>query len=168
LKARCADHTNAEKVLAELGATHQWSLRQVDTYFAAPRGRLKLREQDGGSAAAELIAYDRPNETGVRASDYQLVAVPDPAALKLALAGALGIRVVVSKQRTLWMWHNVRVHLDRVESLGTFLEFEAVLACPAGPQGSSRDRLDQLGRLLRIRDEDRIAVSYADLLELRE
>jgi predicted adenylyl cyclase CyaB len=164
LKARCADHAHAETVLGELGATREWSLRQVDTYFVAPRGRLKLREQEG-RAVAELIAYDRPNEAAVRASDYQLVAVPDPAALKSALARALGIRVVVAKQRTLWMWHNVRIHLDRVESLGTFLEFEAVLASPDEPDGPSRERLDQLTRVLRIRDEDRIAVSYSDLLE---
>jgi predicted adenylyl cyclase CyaB len=166
LKARCADPARAETVLRELGATREWSLRQVDTYFVVPRGRLKLREQEG-RAVAELIAYDRPNVIAVRASDYQLVPVPDPAPLKSALTRTLDVRVVVAKQRTLWMWHNVRIHLDHVESLGTFLEFEAVLESPDEPDGRSRERLGQLTRLLRIRDEDRIAVSYSDLLESR-
>jgi predicted adenylyl cyclase CyaB len=166
LKARYVDHVGAETVLEKLGATREWSLRQVDTYFVVPRGRLKLREQEGRDAA-ELIAYDRPNETAVRASDYQLVSVSDPIALKLALTRTLGVRVVVAKQRTLWMWHNVRIHLDHVESLGTFLEFEAVLASPDEPEGPSRERLNQLTCALQIRDEDRIAASYSDLLESR-
>ena len=164
LKARYADHASAEAKLQKLGATREWSLRQVDTYFVVPRGRLKLREQQG-RAVAELIAYDRPNETAVRASDYQLVPVPDPAALKLALTRTLGVRVVVAKRRTLWMWHNVRIHLDQVESLGTFLEFEAVLPSPDEPDGPSRERLDQLTGLLHISDADRIGGSYSDLLE---
>ena len=42
LKARCADYAHAETVLGELGATREWSLRQVDTYFVAPRGRLNV------------------------------------------------------------------------------------------------------------------------------
>jgi predicted adenylyl cyclase CyaB len=166
LKARYPNHASAETVLAKLGATREWSLRQVDTYFVVPRGRLKLREQEGRSEA-QLIAYDRPNEIAVRASDYQLVPVPDPAALKSALTRTLGVRVVVAKRRTLWMWHNVRIHLDEVESLGTFLEFEAVLASPDEPDAASRERLDQLIELLQIRDEDRIAASYSDLLESR-
>jgi predicted adenylyl cyclase CyaB len=166
LKARYADHASAKTVLQSLGASHEWSLRQVDTYFVVPRGRLKLREQEG-RAVGELIAYDRPNETAVRASDYELVPVADPAALKSALARTLGVRVVVTKRRTLWTWHNVRIHLDQVESLGTFLEFEAVLDSPDEPDGPSRERLDQLTRLLQIRDEDRIAGSYSDLLESR-
>jgi predicted adenylyl cyclase CyaB len=166
LKARYADHAAAEGALQNLGAKREWSLRQVDTYFVVPHGRLKLREQEGRDAA-ELIAYDRPNATAVRASDYQLVPVPDPAMLKSALARSLGIRVVVAKRRTLWMWHNVRIHLDQVESLGTFLEFEAVLASPDEPDGPSRERLDQLTRALHVRDDGRIAASYSDLLESR-
>jgi predicted adenylyl cyclase CyaB len=153
-----------EAVLAQSRATREWSLRQVDTYFVVPRGRLKLREQEG-RAVAELIAYDRPNEAAVRASDYQLVPIPDPASLKLALTRTLGVRVVVAKRRTLWLWHNVRVHLDEVDSLGTFLELEAVLSSPDEAEGVSRERLNQLTHSLRIREEDRIAVSYSDLLE---
>ena len=164
LKARYADHASAETVLQKLGATREWSLRQVDTYFVVPHGRLKLREQESRDVA-ELIAYERPNETTVRASNYLLVPIPDPAALKSALTRTLGVRVVVAKRRTLWLWHNVRVHLDQVESLGAFLEFEAVLASSDESDEPSRERLGQLTRALDIRDEDRIAGSYSDLLE---
>jgi predicted adenylyl cyclase CyaB len=164
LKTRCGDHAAAEAALRDLGATREWSLRQVDTYFTVPRGRLKLREQEGRDVA-ELIAYDRPNETDVRASDYQLVPVSHPAAMKSALTRTLGLRVVVAKRRTLWRWHNVRIHLDEVESLGTFLEFEAVLASPEEPEAVSRERVERLTRELQVRETDRIADSYSDLLE---
>ncbi len=35
--------------------------------------------------------------------------------------------VVVSKRRRLFLWEGVRIHLDEVEDLGNFVEFEAVL-----------------------------------------
>ena len=162
LKARCADHVAAERALATLpSATREWIKRQVDTYFHAPRGRLKLREADG--QPAELIAYERPDNPDFRESAYHLVPVPDPAALQTALAAALGVRVVVDKRRTLYLWHNVRVHLDVVGGLGTFLEFEAVLRTPED-EAASPGRLAQLAELLGIRDADRISQSYSDIL----
>jgi len=33
----------------------------------------------------------------------------------------------VSKRREIYLWHNVRIHLDAVTGLGSFVEFEAVL-----------------------------------------
>ena len=47
---------------------------QRDTYFAGRHGRLKLREQDG--AAAELIAYRRPDATEPEESAFMPGAVP--------------------------------------------------------------------------------------------
>ena len=52
-----------ERALAA-GAQDRGLLRQRDTYFAVPRGRLKLREEEPGGAT--LIAYERPDD-GVRA-----------------------------------------------------------------------------------------------------
>jgi adenylate cyclase class IV len=57
----------------------------------------------------------------------------------------------------------VRIHLDIVEQLGTFLEFEAVLAA----QQSEAEGQRQLAALMssfELRDEMLIAVSYSDLL----
>src|SRR3954471_7677707 len=90
LKARCADLTRAAAAAQEIGANRAGELRQCDTYFHVPHGRLKLRETDGKSA--ELIAYARSNSPDFRDSNYHLVALPDPAAAKAALASVLGIR----------------------------------------------------------------------------
>ena len=162
LKARCPDPARVAEVVKQLGARLEWTKRQVDTYFHVRQGRLKLREQDG--KPAELIAYHRANETDVRASDYEIVIVPDPAALTSALTRTLGVRVIVAKRRTLYLWHNVRIHLDEVERLGSFLEFEAVIS-PEHSEPVSSERLDRLRDALQINADDLVAVSYSDLLE---
>ena len=53
--------------------------------------------------------------------------IAEPALLKAALTAALGVRRVVDKRREIFLADNVRIHLDDVAGLGTFLEFEAVL-----------------------------------------
>ncbi len=162
LKARCRDLKQAREAAEKLGAKRQGVLVQTDTYFHARAGRLKLREIQG--AATELIWYARENETATRFSRYVSVPVADAAAVLTALGNALGVRGVVRKRRTLYLLHNVRIHLDDVEQLGTFVEFEAVISTPAD-EGPSRERLAVLIGGMEIRDEDRIAVSYGDLAE---
>src|SRR5918997_464088 len=110
-----------ERALAA-GAQDRGVLRQRDTYFAVPRGRLKLREEEPGGAT--LIAYERPDAASERVSHYRLVPVADAAPLRAALAASAGVRVVVEKRRRLLLWEGVRIHLDAVEGLGAFLELE--------------------------------------------
>jgi predicted adenylyl cyclase CyaB len=136
---------------------------QTDTYFRVPHGRLKLREIEGQQA--ELIWYDRPDHGAARTSTYRRVPVPDPAGLKAALAAALGVRGEVRKRREITLWHNVRIHLDDVAGLGTFVEFEAVLS-PADDEATAHVRLEELSWGLGIRPGDHLAASYADLLGL--
>jgi predicted adenylyl cyclase CyaB len=163
LKARCADLAAAAKAAESLGAQRQALLVQTDTYFRAPHGRLKLREHEAGRA--ELIAYSRPDHPEFRASEYHVVPVPNPAELKAALALALGVRGEVRKRRELYLWHNVRIHLDDVDGLGTFVEFEAVMS-PGEAESGSMERLRVLSKSLGVRDQDRVAQSYSDLLGL--
>src|SRR3954467_6566785 len=108
LKARDADPAaTLERALA-LGATDEGVLRQRDTYFGRARGRLKLREQEGGrDRIAELIAYQRPDAARARTSAYRIAEVADPDALREALDSALGTRVVVDKRRHLLLYENV-------------------------------------------------------------
>ena len=54
----------------------------------------------------------------VQLSRYEIVPVPDPAAMRTMLAAALGTLAEVRKERTLLMRANVRLHLDRVAELG--------------------------------------------------
>lgn len=141
-------------------------LQQRDTYFHVQRGRLKLREvrREGAPPQTELIQYLRPDDPDARASDYLVVSVTDPEALREALARALGVRVVVAKRRELYLWRHTRIHLDVVERLGAFVELETVVTDPSF-SADARAELAQGAAALGICDPDRVAVSYADLLE---
>jgi homotetrameric cytidine deaminase len=130
---------------------------QRDTYFRVAEGRLKLREEEPGEA--HLIAYRRPDAAEVRVSDYRVV--PAAAGLRDALAETLGVDVVVEKRRRLLLWETVRIHLDDVAGLGTFVELEAV--ADAGSD-LSREQ-DQVARLRAepgIEDAALREGSYAD------
>jgi homotetrameric cytidine deaminase len=161
LKAVDADPAATLGRALAAGAEDRGVLRQRDTYFGVRRGRLKLREQEPGGAT--LIGYERPDDAAERVSSYQLVPVEDPAGMRAALELADGIRVVVAKTRRLLMWETVRIHLDAVEGLGTYLELEAV-AAPGSDLGRERAQVAHLRELLDIRDEALRAGSYADAL----
>jgi homotetrameric cytidine deaminase len=159
IKARDADPAaTLERALA-LGASDEGVLTQRDTYFAGAHGRLKLREEGDG---AYLIAYERPDAAQARTSAYRLAAVgDDPAAVREALDAALGTRVVVDKRRHLLLYENVRIHLDEVEGLGSFVELEGVAA-----PDSDLTREHEL--VARLREElglgEPVPGSYSDLL----
>jgi predicted adenylyl cyclase CyaB len=145
-----------------LGAEDRGVLLQEDTYFDVPRGRLKLRRERG--ALAHLIAYERPNDSGQKESRYRIVEVEDDLELEAALASALGIKTVVRKARQLFLFKGVRIHLDRVDDLGSFIEFEGV-ATPEDPDLARFEALlADLRHRLGIQDADLIGGSYCDLV----
>jgi len=168
IKARFEDLERAARIAKDAGGTFSGTLTQIDTYFHAPRGRLKLRENDIALAngerrvQAELIPYIRPSETGTRTSEYHVVPVADPASCLAGLSAVLGVRVIVRKKRDLWMVGATRVHLDEVEDLGTFIELETVMTTQGDEEG--RREHDHLARLLGISKEAAIAGSYSELL----
>jgi len=159
IKARLQDRVHAARVCGELGASPEGDLRQTDTYFCVPRGRLKLREF--GDGQAELIFYHRPDVSGPKRSDYEVQPVPQ--AMGPLLAHALGTVAVVKKTRSLYLWENVRIHLDRVEGLGDFLEFEAAVTSESNEQ-ICRERVDDLMQAFAISPDDLLEVSYLDMM----
>jgi predicted adenylyl cyclase CyaB len=160
LKARLADLEGARRVARTLATSRLGMHHQVDTYFASRNGRLKLREIDGHTS--QLIWYARPDDLGPKASDYQVVPVADGEAMKSALTAALGVRAVVQKRRDIYLWHNVRIHLDEVAGLGTFLEFEAVLG-PGVDEAAARAQVDHLLGRFAIAPADLLAGSYGEM-----
>ena len=146
-----------------IGFTYRATLIQRDTFFAVPHGKLKLREEASGAA---LIHYQRSPEGVLELSDYAIVRVLDPAGLRAMLGAALGIIAQVHKRRTLLLRDNIRVHLDEVEGLGSFGEIEAVI--PENTQAEAhRSAVDEILKTLRIAPDDRISVSYFELIRPR-
>ncbi|HWV35972.1 MAG TPA: class IV adenylate cyclase [Thermomicrobiales bacterium] len=143
-------------------------LRQVDTYFRVPHGRLKLREiddLDGGAASrAELIGYVRPDEAASRWSTYHVTAIaPDEVASLLAsLEATIGRLVRVAKRRDVAIQDATRIHLDVVEGLGAFIELETVIEGQSEAAATAEHR-----RIVAELGLDRwspISGSYSDLL----
>jgi len=159
LKARLPDRDQAVRVCGELGAAFHGDIRQTDTYFPVPEGRFKLRESDPGDDY--LVFYRRPDTAGPKGCDYH-IAVVDPSPLPV-LQTALGVLAVVVKTRTLYLWENVRIHLDAVEELGDFIEFEAVLSDEYEDADGFR-KLQHLQSAFGIAPGDLIGGSYLELL----
>jgi len=161
IKALCRDLTAARRMAAGLGAQCHGVIHQVDTYFRVPAGRLKLRQATPGRD--ELVYYRRPDEPRPKVSDYQVVEVARSDALCDLLTEALGVLVRVVKDRELWLLDNARIHLDSVEGLGAFIEFEVVVTSGA-TEDSCRAQAAGLLAAFGLTDDDLIAGSYADLL----
>ncbi len=159
LKALDPDPARSLAVCRGLGAEDKGVLRQRDTYFRARSGRLKLREEEG--AGAVLIQYDRHDDAVARESRYRLTRVEDPDDLRASLDAALGTLVVVDKERHLFLWDGVRIHLDTVQGLGSFVELEGV-APPESDLGPEREKVARLQRDLGIAEV--LTDSYSDRL----
>jgi homotetrameric cytidine deaminase len=162
LKARDPDPSETAARCLALGASDQGVLAQSDTYYASRRGRLKLRIEEG-ALGGELIAYGRPDAREASESRYVLAPVAAADELAEALDAALGTVVVVCKRRRLFLWEGVRIHLDEVDGLGSFVEFEAVLP-EAGDLATARAKVARLRTELGVADDALVAVGYADLL----
>jgi len=160
LKAIDPDRERSLAVCETLGATAHGVLIQRDTYFHAPHGRLKLREEEG--ATPHLIAYKRQDQAGQRESRYRIVDVDQVAELRVALSSALGIKVVVAKKRSLFLWNQVRIHLDEVKGLGDFIEFEAV-AGDGSDLSREKAHVATMRQAFAIDDSHVIGESYCDL-----
>jgi homotetrameric cytidine deaminase len=172
LKARDPDPARTLERALALGADDRGEMKQRDTYYAGANGRLKLREHvSGGSPmwdelieySFELIGYQRPDSTEARTSDYLRVPVADVAPLHEALDAAYGTLVTVTKLRRLLIWEGVRIHIDDVEGLGSFLELEAV-AEPGSDLTEEHRKVERVREELGVEEASLIATGYADLL----
>ncbi|XP_050179697.1 uncharacterized protein LOC126644408 [Myiozetetes cayanensis] len=140
-------------------------LVQADTFFRVPRGRLKLRRTQvkGEDGRGELIFYERPDTAGPKLSSFTITPTADPDGLEAVLAQALGVLGVVRKERLLYLVGQTRLHLDRVEGLGDFLELEVVLRQEQSVQDGEHVARELL-RALGVGEDDLISGAYLDLL----
>ena len=125
IKARLDDLSIVYEKTVALADAGPTEIAQEDVFFECSNGRLKLRIFDGFSG--ELIFYRRPDQPGPKESFYLRSPTASPGSLCEALSLAYGVAGRVRKQRTLFLVGRTRVHLDRVDGLGEFLELEVVL-----------------------------------------
>ncbi|MGN8157715.1 class IV adenylate cyclase [Salinisphaera sp. RV14] len=161
IKAVCRDRAVMRQRIEALAGAPAAELDQDDSFFTCATGRLKLR--DFGNGQAELIAYERPDSAGPSLSSYTRTETDDPDGLRATLTHALGCWARVIKTRQLYMTGRTRIHLDRVEGLGDFVEFEVVLAAQEQPADGRREA-ERLMAELGIEAADLCAIAYADML----
>ena len=164
IKARVADLGALTARTAAVADSGPVEIPQDDTFFRCDNGRLKLRVFENGHG--ELIFYRRPDADGPKVSFYVLSPTESPDTLREALALANGQEGRVVKHRTLFLVGRTRVHLDRVQGLGDYMELEVVLADDESAEDGVREAHELMARLEISRD-CLVTGAYHDLLRAR-
>lgn len=165
IKASVDDlHILAERA-ARIASQGPQQIDQDDTFFNCDAGRLKLR--DFGDGTGQLIFYQRQDRQGPKESFYVLSETASPDSLREALSLAYGQAGRIRKQRLLYLAGRTRIHLDKVEGLGNFMELEVVLQEGDDIDAGVREA-DALMQRLGIRQSQLIEGAYIDLLDQRQ
>ncbi|MCX6345175.1 MAG: class IV adenylate cyclase [Armatimonadetes bacterium] len=162
IKARLTNIRKTKKSLDNITGNPGITFEQHDTFFDVKTGRLKLRVDSQGHG--ELIYYERPDDAGPTLSRYTVCPVNEPEAVREVLSAALGVVGQVHKTRTLYLLGQTRVHLDRVDDLGDFIEIEVVME-PDQTESKAREIMSGLTDLLGINNDDLINCAYVDLVK---
>jgi predicted adenylyl cyclase CyaB len=161
IKARLDDFNAVATKAAALADQGPIAIVQDDTFFRCDHGRLKLRvfsETEG-----ELIFYRRSDRQGPKESFYVRSPTASPATLREALTLAHGEIGRVIKDRTLYLIGRTRVHLDKVQGLGDFLELEVVLE-DGEPLETGVQEAHRLMAALGVAPSQLVGGAYVDLL----
>ena len=161
IKARTERTDEIRQFLLEKNAEFKGVDEQTDTYFNVPNGRLKLRQ---GNIENNLILYNRPDKSGPKQSDFDLVKIEEGEGFKELLAKAIGVKVVVKKRREIYYIDNVKFHLDSLEGLGNFVEIEASNKAHKIGVEQLHEQCAYYLKEFKIKDEDLIDRSYSDMI----
>jgi predicted adenylyl cyclase CyaB len=164
IKARISSLEEWLPRAAALAAGAPVTISQDDTFFPCPNGRLKLRAFASGGG--ELIFYQREDCAEPKESRYVLAPVPEVGPIRDALEQAYGVMGRIRRLRYLFLAGRTRIHLDRVEGLGDFLELEVVLR-PDEPNTSGAQEARELLKKLGVQEKDLVERAYLDLVRDR-
>ncbi len=158
-KAELRDFDAARGIVRLLGATWIARLDQTDTYYRVTSGRLKRRECAG--EPVEYIFYERTNRLRPKLSHFQIYS--EPQFRERFGVEPMPVWLTIKKRRELFMTGNVRIHLDRVEDLGAFLELEALVSREYNVAACHRAIQALVARLRPVLGEP-LACGYSDLM----
>ncbi|SAL41127.1 adenylate cyclase [Caballeronia arvi] len=162
IKARAHQFEQLQERAAALAPDAPLVFRQQDFFYDVPTGRLKLRQFDDGTPS-ELIFYQRDDRDGPTVSYYSRSPVTNPEAMHTLLAQALTTRGIVSKERHVYLVGRTRIHLDRVDGLGDFIELEVVLGQDDDEAGGEKEAHAMFAHL-GVAQTDLVPLAYVDLL----
>ena len=129
VKAYVEDILQVERTLCEMGAYHEETLYQVDSYFNHPSHdftetdeALRIRISNNNA----LLTYKGPKIDSCTITREELEIHIDNPDTFLLILERLGFQFIakVKKERHGYRYENLRIYLDKVEGLGTFIEVE--------------------------------------------
>ena len=162
-KAELRDPEIARAVCRTIGARLQATIDQIDTYYRIPQGRYKKRESaiEGRAQPIEYFLFDRTDRSLPRLSHYT-VYTQQQAAERFGLA-PLPVAAIVSKRREVYRLEAVTIHLDDVQGLGRFIEFESV-ETPGHSLADGRLIIAELRKAFDSAMGEPLLASYLDLM----
>ena len=160
-KAKVENLELYEKKLLTLNPEYKGEDHQIDTYFNASTGRLKLRE---GNIENALINYSREDLSSAKLSNIILYQHSPNLALKNILSLQLGVKVVVDKKRKIYFINNVKFHFDKIENLGTFIEVEAIGTNNSYSIEELQAQCNKYLQFFELTEANIVAKSYSDLI----
>lgn len=157
IKVKLDSHRQIKTILTKNKIKLSEVLHQKDIYYKVPSGLLKLRIENGKQT---LIFYQRNEISKKRWSDYFLLDINSNDADKF-FNKFLERVIEVKKIRELYLFNNTRIHLDKVDKLGYFLELETRV------NNGLRDaekRFNYLVDLLELKKYSELRTTYRNLL----
>jgi len=164
LKAKVNELDAFRKKLKNFESKLVGTFHQTDTYFEVPEGRLKLR-QFKESSDAELIFYDRENIAVPKQDDAFLLRIQDAEDFKTVLKRILKQTIIIKKEREIYMHQGTQIHLDTVQGLGKFIEFERQTSYEPETVKKDQQVLEELRKQLQISLNSLETLSYSDLAQ---
>lgn len=165
LKAKVNDLESVRRKLRVLKARPMGTFRQTDIYFNVPKGRLKLRQSN--NEKTQLIYYERENITRPKRSNVFVMEISENSAFKALFKKILKVKAIVKKTREIYQHQRTQIHLDTVDSLGCYVEFERKTSNTLKEIEKNRRLLEKLMVTLGIDPKSLEKLSYSDLVNLK-
>lgn len=161
LKIILDDDKHVVKAIKKIGARFKLKMYQVDTYYNCKSGHLKIREIN--NKYFELIFYKRPDKSFSKISNYLVLKMKRDQVeiMKSILCEVFSEKNIIKKVRNLWIYKNTRIHIDKVEGLGNFLELETMVR-KSGLKYAHKEH-NEIIKLLSLSNFKKVSKSYSDL-----
>ncbi|MEO8210306.1 MAG: class IV adenylate cyclase [bacterium] len=158
VKCKIKSFKKIRDIIVQLNNFSYSAENQSDIYYKVNKGRLKLRIINNRSG--NLIFYQRSEQTNKKISRYIISQTNNFSELNTILRKQLKVLVIVSKKREIYIYKNIRIHLDTVKKLGKFLEVEIIY----NNLESAKFQMKEIIAALNLNQFPFIRESYSDLL----
>ncbi len=167
IKFQISNTSQLEERIKRLGAKFIAEVYQVDYYFNHPERdfsktdeALRVRVEDGNV----ILTYKGPRkQVGVKAREEIEVKVDNAESL-LKILERLGFRpfIVIRKKRKIYQIDDIKILIDNVESLGSFVEIEYITSLE--DRELALKKIEELTSKLGFSLENGITKTYLELL----